>query len=231
MGLAIPPQSQQPRRRARDLDRARGAGDCRTVRDDAGAARGEGTRGEGIVGDGCHGRPRTSAPGPRRTALPHLGPQRGCIARPRIVGRVVSSVSKVAVARRGTGTLFRETAHAPRVPAAQLADGAEPARLRDDAADRKNRRADASAQRRGAPAAPVRRQLHRVLGIDRAQIRSVRAPRRRVSELEVRVRAARPLRHRGAGAEWTDRGVRRVSAPDGAARPPHAARGPPDGAR
>ncbi len=119
VGLAVPPQSEQPGRRAGDLDRARGPGDRRPVRDDAGAGVDCRQRSARIVGNGRDGRARAPAPGARRSALQDLGPQRRRLARPRPVRILLQAVSEDAVAGSRPGAVLREAADPARVPAAR----------------------------------------------------------------------------------------------------------------
>ena len=102
--------------------------------------------------------------------------------------------------------------------------GRQPARLGRHAARREGRRADPAAPRRSPADPALRRQLHRAVGVARAEVRLRGPARRRVPELEVRQRAARPLLDRGAAARRPQRRLRRLPAPAGAARPRHAAR-------
>ena len=69
-----------------------------------------------------------------------------------------------------------------------LAGRAQSPRLGGDAADRDDRCAHAAARRRSPAHSALRRQLHRALGFAGAEVRLRGAARRRVPELEVRVR-------------------------------------------
>ena len=148
----------------------------------------------------------------------------GALARPRPVRVVSSAVPEAALAGRRARALPGQAADAPRAAASELAAAAQPARLRSDAADREDRGAHASAERRGSADPAVRRQLHRALGelapkFDLAVRRDAG-----VSELEIRGCAARPLLARGAAARRPQRRLRRLPAPARAARPRDAAR-------
>ena len=65
--------------------------------------------------------PGAPAPGARRSAVPHVGPERRRVARPRPVRLVVPAVSETALAGRRPCALPGQAAHPARAPAAQLA--------------------------------------------------------------------------------------------------------------
>ena len=143
LGMAVRPQSEQSRARARNLDRPRRQGDRRTVRHHAGAGVGARDRSARLVGHGRDGRAGTAAAGARRAAVPHLGPPRRRRARPRPLRVVSPSVPEAALAGSRTAPLPGEAADPPRAAAAELAAAAEPAGVGGDAADRQARGAAA----------------------------------------------------------------------------------------
>ena len=140
------PQPEQSRPRARDLDRARGHGDRRAVRDDAGPAVGAAAS----EVQGSWGMDVMVAPERQRQGLGevlfrtwdrNVGASLG-------LGLSESSYrlfQKLQLARRRAGALPGQAADPARAPAAELAGADQPAGLRAHAADREARRADAAA--------------------------------------------------------------------------------------
>ena len=90
LGLAVPPQSEQSRRPAAALGRARRADDHRPLRDDARASVARRKGNSGRVGHRRHGGARAPAARSRRRAVPHVGPQRRRRAWTRSVRGVVA---------------------------------------------------------------------------------------------------------------------------------------------
>ncbi len=154
-----------PRRRARDLDRARRAGDRRPVRHHAGAGVGRRAARCGARGAWTSWwRPNGSARGLARCCSARgtatSAPRSAWACRSRRTG------CSRSCAGRTSGPLpclvKPLTRRALRRP--DLAGRRQPPRLGRHAADRQGRRADAAARRRGAAHPALRRQLHRALG-------------------------------------------------------------------
>src|SRR4030095_17010567 len=152
------------------------------------------------------------------------GPECGCSARPRTLEIVVSPVSKAAMAGRRPAAVLRQAAHPACAARTELAYASQPIRVGADTASREARLEDAAARRGGPVDTTLRRHLHRAVGVAGVAFRLRRPPRRRVPELEIRVRAARPLRDCRAAPRRSQRRLRGVTSLSRTARPRDAAR-------
>ena len=102
-----------------------------------------------------------------RTWDRHVGVSLG----PRPVGVVSSALPEAAMAGRRAAALPGQAADAACAAPAELAAAAQPARVRCHAADREDRVADASDERRGSADPALRRIVHRSVGRARAEVR------------------------------------------------------------
>ncbi len=227
MGLAAPPQSLQPHRRARDLGRARRTDRCRPVSDAAGPHFPEGARGRGRVGHRLAGRTGTRQPGARRSAGQGLGSQQRGGHDTRARRAIAPDARQPALAVGPRAALRGEASDAPRRAPAALADRAQPAGVRHDAAGDCRRIAVAAAACGMRADSPVRFLLHRALGKARPEIRPGRAPRRTLPQLALRRAAARALLGRRAEAAGRASWLRRVPPSPRTARPRDDAGGLP----
>ena len=122
LGLAVPPQSEQSRRRTAAVGRARRTDDHRSLRHDARALVARRERNPGRMGHRRHGGTRTPATGPGRGAVSHVGPQRRRRARSRTVECLLAAPQEDALSRRAVDSRPREAADASRRPRPAVAD-------------------------------------------------------------------------------------------------------------